>query len=353
MVDGQWRDRLPSDASGFPADLAMVLVLLALSDAFVFLPFLRETAIRPVVAFPLLLFLPGYAVLAALYPERGDVPSGADDGARGGATGAVDADVSAWDHHIWWLERVVLSVGLSVALVALIGLSLNLTPVGLRLVPLLVSVNVLAVVATVAAWSRRADLPGPRRFSVPFRSYAADVRNALTDPGSRTDAVLNVLLVVAILVASSSVGYALVSPDRGETFSEFYLLSPDESGELRADDFPTTLTRGEPTELVVGVGNHEREPVEYTVVGELQRVRRAGNETVVTSETRITWITVELQPGETALLDQTVEPSVTGQRLRLVYLLYRTDPPPDPSTDTAYRSTYLWVNVTETPSSEG
>jgi uncharacterized membrane protein len=35
-----------------------------------------------------------------------------------------------------------------------------------------------------------------------------------------------------------------------------------------------------------------------------------------------------------------------GERLRLIYLLYRGDAPAAPSTATAYREVHLWVNVT-------
>jgi hypothetical protein len=38
---------------------------------------------------------------------------------------------------------------------------------------------------------------------------------------------------------------------------------------------------------------------------------------------------------------------MTGERLRLTYLLYRGAPPQTPTTDNAYRELHLWVNVTQ------
>ena len=43
------------------------------------------------------------------------------------------------------LERVALSIGLSLALVPLVGLVLNYTPWGIRLTPILISLTILTV----------------------------------------------------------------------------------------------------------------------------------------------------------------------------------------------------------------
>lgn len=72
------------------------------------------------------LFLPGFMLISALYPRSEEM-----DG----------------------LERLALSIGLSLAIVPLIGLGLNYTPWGIRLTPIVVSlagvVMALAVVCVV------------------------------------------------------------------------------------------------------------------------------------------------------------------------------------------------------------
>jgi uncharacterized membrane protein len=35
--------------------------------------------------------------------------------------------------------------------------------------------------------------------------------------------------------------------------------------------------------------------------------------------------------------------------LRLAYLLYKGEAPPEPTVENAYREVHLWVNVTEAP----
>jgi hypothetical protein len=64
------------------------------------------------------LFLPGYTLIEALYPKKEDLDN---------------------------LERLALSIGLSLALVPLVGLLLNYTPWGIRLDPIVVSLSILDV----------------------------------------------------------------------------------------------------------------------------------------------------------------------------------------------------------------
>jgi uncharacterized membrane protein len=94
----------------FPSDLLFVAGLVILTDIFVFIPVLSESFIRTVLGLPLMLFLPGYALVALLFP------------AKSGLEG---------------IERAALSVGISVAIVPIIGLVLNNTSFGIREIPLL------------------------------------------------------------------------------------------------------------------------------------------------------------------------------------------------------------------------
>ena len=55
---------------------------------------------------------------------------------------------------------------------------------------------------------------------------------------------------------------------------------------------------------------------------------------------------VTLAANETARQERVLTPTLTGDRLRMVFLLYRGDPPTDPRVDNAYRWVHLNVNVT-------
>ncbi|AFH42521.1 MULTISPECIES: DUF1616 domain-containing protein [Fervidicoccus] len=74
------------------------------------------------------LFLPGYSLVEALYPGEGDLSP---------------------------LERLALSIGLSLAVVPLIGLLLNYTPFGIRLLPIAASLSMFIIILSVYALYRK------------------------------------------------------------------------------------------------------------------------------------------------------------------------------------------------------
>ena len=94
---------------------------------------------RVLLGLLLVLILPGYSLIAALFPAKDDL-----DG----------------------IERIALSFGLSIAVVPLLGLALNYTPFGIRLVPVLVVLSMFTVSLAVVAGVRRLGLPEGERFVV-------------------------------------------------------------------------------------------------------------------------------------------------------------------------------------------
>jgi len=352
---------LPEQIRRLPADLAAAVALVVLTNLAVLLPVVSETPLRVVLGLPFVLFVPGYAFVAALFPEAGESPvtdeesdALAEDTPNAGDRSGIDG-----------IERVALSFGLSIAVVPLIGLVLNFMPWGIRLVPILVGVSAFTLVSVAVGAIQRWELPEEERFRVPYREWVAAGRAELFEPDDRTDAALNVLLVLSILLATASVGYAVAVPKKGEQFSELYLLTEGEDG-LVADDYPTEFVQGESRELVVGIGNQEHSRVDYTVVSELQRVdiERTSNATVgngsvndttgasnvsisVLEEREVTRFETELGHNRTWIRKHNVTPTLTGDRLRLTYLLYKGSPPGDPTVDNAYRAVWLWVNVSE------
>lgn len=338
MASGEnWTVILPRPLRTLPADLAAALLANLLTLLAVFLPVVKETPLRIVIGLPFVLFIPGYVLIAALFPERPTaVPESAptDDTAETVPTEGIDG-----------IERVALSFGTSIAVVPLIGLLLNFTPWGIRLGPIVASLTAFVVALTAIAADRRWELPEDERFRVPYKRWLASAKTEFLSPDTRTDGALNVILVVSLLLAFGAVGYAVAVPSPGEQFSEFYLLTEDDSGELTADNFPTEFTAGEPQPVVVGIGNHEQRPVTYTVVSSIQRVEQANNTTRVLEEERLQTYSTTLEHNKTRHRQHEVAPTLTGEELRLVYLLYRGEPPANPTTSNAYRELHLWVNV--------
>jgi len=88
------------------------------------------------------LYLPGAALIELLYPKPSDLSQ---------------------------LERLALSIGLSLALVPLVGLILNYTPWGIRLDPIFASLSILTLALAMGAVARKFSL---LRLEVASRSNA-------------------------------------------------------------------------------------------------------------------------------------------------------------------------------------
>jgi len=157
--------------------------------------------------------------------------------------------------------------------------------------------------------------------------------------------VLGLLLVFSVSVAAGGIVYTMNTPDRGSGFTEFYLLTENESGALVATGYPTEFAPGERKPLVIGIENHEGQPTNYTVVAELQRVEQENGSTSVVEQREIRRFRTTASENETKLIQHSVNPPMNGTQLRLVYLLYRGDPPANPTVENAYRETHLQINV--------
>lgn len=329
------RGRPSPGRGGLPADLAATAGLVVLADLVVLLPGVSASPLRVLVGLPFLLFLPGYALVAALFPEAGPgVDGGAEEGWPG-TSGRIDG-----------VERAALSFGLSLAVLPVVGLALHFTPWGIRLVPVLAALSLVTLGLVAVAARRRRQLSAAERFAVPYRDWLAAARADLFAPATRTDAALNVVLAVSLVTAAAFAGYAVAVPKETERFTEFYVLTEDEAGELVAEGHPTSLAVGEPTSFVLGVENHEHEPVTYAVVVRLQDVRvGADNRTVVEREAELDRFRVDLGHDEAWQEPYAVVPPFAGERLRLQFLLYRGDVPARPSANNAYHELHLWVDV--------
>lgn len=271
----------------------------------------------------LVFFVPGYVVVAALYPAGSDAP--ADDRSLDG------------------VARLALSFGLSVLIAPVLGL-LWLTLLGgttLALLALLVAVVLLG--APVAVWRRVRVTPG-RRFRTPAPGTSA-LRAGLADP-PLADAALNLLVAGALVSAALAGGLALFAPVEGTGYTTFGVLTEDASGDLQAADLPTQLAAGESATVTLRVDNAEHERVEYTVVAELQRVRAVDGEPTIVQRIPLDQFTESVDAGTAWTREHVIQPQRLGEDLRVAYYLYRDDPPDTATAANAYRHAYFWVDVT-------
>ena len=269
--------------------IAIITVILILIIAF-----LPSNALRIILGLPFIILFPGYTLLAALFPKKADL---------GG------------------IERVALSLGLSIAIVPLIGLILNYTPWGIRLYPVLVFATLFILVASAVAWYRRHRVPEDERFAV---TCNVDLSGWIAT--SRRDRVLSALLVASILAAIGVVSYVMITPKEGEKFTEFYVLGLQGN----ATDYPSELAFGEKGRVILGVANHEHEAVEYEV-----KILIAADEVGTIAPLALNHDEIwEEEVGFT--------PLEAGDDQKLEFILYRG------GEEEPYRSLYLWLDVTNT-----
>jgi uncharacterized membrane protein len=311
-----------------PADAVLVVALVGLANAAVLVSPLRETAVRPLVAIPLSFFLPGYAVVAALFPRRGEVESRP----AGEATG----------RRIDWVERLGLSFGASLAVLPLVGLAYAsvtwpASPAGVA-----AALGAVAVAGMAIATVRRWQLPPESRFRLPTRRWIDGIRGSLG--GTPIGALSSVLLAAAVVLAVGGLGYAVAVPNDGSSYTGATLLT-EQGGEFVASDYPTDLESGDPAELVLSLENAEGESMEYTVVVALERTSDDGGETEVVEREELDRFSVSVDAGETTFERHEFTPGTAGEDLRLSYYVYVGDPPAEPSPENAYRHLFLWVDV--------
>jgi uncharacterized membrane protein len=282
-----------------PSDLLIVMGLVLLTDIFVLTPGLSESMLRNLLGLPLVLFLPGYALIAALFPAKSDL-----DG----------------------IERTALSFGLSIAVVPLIGLGLNYTPWGIRLLPILISLSVFTFFMCGLAYLRRATLFETEAFEVPFKETATSFKaEILKKPDSKMDKALTVFLILSILLSVATLIYVVITPKEGERFTEFYILGPDG----KADNYSTKYVLGESSTVIVGIVNHEYMPVNYTMEIRLENRSLPENLQQITLTNNETW--------EKPV---TLTPPFEGKNMKLEFLLFK-----EPNMSAPYRDLNLWIDV--------
>ena len=283
---------------------------------------------RALLALPLVVFLPGYALTAVLFPRT--TASFPDSTVREPFARAVEGVLAP-------TERAALAFGATLALVPLVGLVHSVAGLGYGTTALFGTVNAVIVSALCLAVVRRVRASPADRVAFSPRTWPTRLKAAVWG-GSRSDTLLTVVVLVVALAATSSLAVALVAPPDGESFTTVTLLTENESGALVMDDYPETPASA--ASLVVAVDNNEDQRIEYTMVTQLQSVRDAnGSEPTVVARRELARGTRTLDAGETWLAERSVgpPPEPAGDRFRFVALVYRGSAPDDPTVANAYR----------------
>lgn len=246
--------------------------------------------LRLIFGLPLVLFLPGYSLVGVLFPRKNNLSG---------------------------IERMAISFVLSLGIVPLLGLALNFTSFGIRLVPVLVILSIFTILLSLVAYVRRLKLPAEERFRIPFEKLKFNLGQSNLDKG------LSIILIASIIGSSATLAYVAMKPRIGERFTEFYLLGPNGI----VFDYPIDINIGEYGEVIICIVNHEYENITY-------RLEVNFNGSLIYEE-QISLI--ENEKWERPFTFKAIE---KGENQKLKFLLYKNQQME------SYRTLHLWVSVT-------
>lgn len=273
-------------------DLIIICAWITITFVSIIIP--ASGYIRTILAVPVVLFIPGYVLMAALFPRKDDM------------------DV---------IGRIVLSFGLSIVIIPILGLFLNFT-FGIKLIPIFIVLCLYTITLISIAVYRRKKLSEDVQFSIQLYWIYDIISNGLK-PKNGKDSILTIILILTIMLTIGTVYYTITVPKMGEKFTEFYVLNS--VGE--ADNYSTNLKSNYPAEWIVGVTNREYVPVNYTIQ-------------IILDKDILTTRTLELDHNEKWEKNVTFIPNKVGNDKELEFLLFKEN-----NFTVPYRSLRLWINT--------
>lgn len=248
---------------------------------------------RIILGLLFILFFPGYTLISALFPKQEDLHG---------------------------LERIALSFGTSIAVVPLLGLVLNYTPWGIRLLPVLVAISTFVIITSIIAWFRHSRLTSDRRFYVTLKTDMSGWKTM-----NAFNKGLTIVIAIAIIVAIGGLTFMVTSSQANETYTEFYILGPNG----KAENYPRQLLFNEPAEVILTVINHEQQPSSYQIEIKMQDIIYDTVETGILSD------------GQKYEKRISITPKEKGESQKIEFWLYMNE------SDVAYfeKPLYLYVDV--------
>ncbi|CEG12566.1 conserved membrane hypothetical protein [groundwater metagenome] len=296
------------DNKKFPTYLKITIVWTILTSIFIFAPVLNDTFLRIVFAWTLILFLPGYVLIAFLFPEKKDMDL---------------------------IERVALSVGLSAAITPILGLILNFTPFGIRLIPIIIILSSFIVILTILTYLKLKNIPEAECYNENFclSNIYSKIYSSAKFLENPTDKALFILLIVSVAFCIFTLIFVVSVPKEGEKFTEFYILNTDGN----ANWYPVNLTASENFTINVNIVCHE-----HPAKSIIYKLKIKWNESDEILYERF----ILLRDNETfsenftftANIKNTTQ-DIAKDNKKLEFLLYKDD------NSEIYRKLHLWIDV--------
>jgi uncharacterized membrane protein len=269
--------------------IAIVILTILLFPVVLF----TEGPLRIILGFPFVIFSPGYTLISALFAKREDLQG---------------------------LERLALSFGVSIAVVPLLGLALNYTPWGIRLLPVLITISAFIISTSIIALFLQNRLTADKQLY-----FTLKIDRSCWTSMNAFNKWLTVAIVIAIVIAIVGLAYIIMPAQQNEPYTEFYILGTDG----KAENYPRQLLLNQPAEIILVVLNYERQPSSY-------RIEVKIHDTIYdTIDTGI------LQDGQKYEGKISITPNEPGDNQKIEFWLYMNE------SDVAYfdEPLYLYVDV--------
>lgn len=214
-------------------DVILLLIWTLAAVATVSLPVNSVPILRVLAVAPLVLFIPGYLLMAALVP----CPRVSDT-----------------------TFRCVLATACSIIVTPLIGIGLFTVSGMIRWETLVFWLAVIILVLAAIVGIRRTCLPpSPLFWPVMALEECGEKSDNGDLPNGQNILVLAGIILIAVIVFGALIVISL--PGNEEQFTEFYLIG--KNGTL--DRFPAIITPNTPYPISLGITNHEHRNVNYSV----------------------------------------------------------------------------------------
>lgn len=277
------------------SDLILAAILTLLFLIIAIFPSLNENFVLRISALLLVLFIPGYVLMATFLPRIGEMNV---------------------------FVRISLSIALSIVITAVLGLIFYYTDGINSLNLIIIIISALTYIILLLAFQRRRRLTESGKISIPFLKSYHELQASFQGE-TKKEILASVILIVLLVLAVLTTVYIIMNPFHGEPFTEFYLLGPDG----KASNYQTDLTINQQGKLIIGIVNHEGTIVNYRLV-----VKMDNN--VLQDEI------VSLPNNQKEEISFIYSADTPGQK-RLEFSLYKL-----PDNQKVYRSLHLFLNVT-------
>jgi uncharacterized membrane protein len=313
----------------YTLDLKIIVLVALLSVIFIVIPPLNETPLRIFYASILILFIPGYALIAALFPRKDEITA---------------------------IERFTLSIGFSIIVVVFGGLVISLTRWLFNPNSIALSLFMLTCILVIIAHINRNSLDEEERFTIyafieskQEKSITPNENELIKTTNKRfiikaktkikaiekaditrlidkkTQPELQKALLVGLFCSLIIVSVFFVHNNitrEKDPFTALFILGPDG----KAESYPNTLSVSQSTTMIVGIENYELTSTNYIL-----QIKLDGK--------ILEQIEISLENNEIWEQNVSIKPvEFKSGKQKLEFALYKGG-----ATGRAYRSVHLWI----------